>query len=157
MVKRLWKDLWAAIQGASASWDETTAGTVEAGKTVLDLAKALEENKTAKEIAPLVGQISSLLDVLNSPLIQVAGAALPFVSIGAGVLKFYLEATRKEATLEIGVAVVSQAAYLESLRVFLNSTDNQFLQPYMSTSASAAVAEQIKALGGELKIGRAHV
>jgi hypothetical protein len=151
MIRKLWKDVWATVGDIPENWSETTEGTIETGKAVLDLAKALEENKTAKELAPLVGQFSSLLDVLNSPLVQVAGSALPFVSIGAGVLKFYLQATRREPTLELGVAVVSQAAYMESLQVFLNTPENSFLNQYVNKPASKAIAKQIKALGEGLQ------
>lgn len=147
MVKKLWKDVWAAVQGIPPHWNDATDGTVETLKTVSDIAKALDENKAAKELAPLVGRLSSLLDVLNSPLVQVVSSGLPFVSIGAGVLKFYLEATRKEPTLEMGVAVVSQAAYLESLRLFLEAPENALLKAYWNAPASETVAKQIKALG----------
>lgn len=132
----VWKKIWTVLN-TEIKWSdgtETVKGGVDATKALLELAKALNEKKTAQELAPLVGSMSSLLDVLNSPLVQVAGTALPFVSIAAGMLKFVLEQTHKEPTLQECVVLIGQAAYLKSLSEFLNSPDNQAIKNSYSTN-----------------------
>ena len=78
MVKQLWREVWQGLN-TPISWEGTVRGSVDSLKTIADLAKAIKDNKSAQELAPLVTHFSSLLDVLSSPLGQVATAALPFV------------------------------------------------------------------------------
>jgi tetratricopeptide (TPR) repeat protein len=150
----VWKKIWTVLN-TEIKWPdgtETVKGGVDATKALLELAKALNEKKTATELAPLVGSMSSLLDVLNSPLVQVAGTALPFVSIAAGMLKFVLEQTHKEPTLQECVVLIGQAAYLKSLSEFLNSPDNQAIKHrLLDKPASEDVSKQITALGKKLE------
>jgi hypothetical protein len=150
----VWKKIWTVLN-TEIKWPdgtETVKGGVDATKALLELAKALNEKKAAQELAPLVGSMSSLLDVLNSPLVQVAGTALPFVSIAAGMLKFVLEQTHKEPTLADCVVLIGQAAYLKSLLEFLNSPDNQAIKNrLLNKPASEDVSKQIKALGKRLE------
>ena len=150
----VWKKIWTVLN-TEIKWPdgtETVKGGVDAIKALLELAKALNEKKTAQELAPLVGSMSSLLDVLNSPLVQVAGTALPFVSVAAGMLKFVLEQTHKEPSLQECVVLIGQAAYLKSLSEFLNSPDNQAIKNrLLDKPASKEVSKQIKALGKKLE------
>jgi len=69
--------------------------------------------------------------------------------MAAKLLGFYLEKTQKPPTLEQCVALVSQAAYLESLKVFLK--DEDLLSRICQTQVSAPVQQQIKQLS-ELEI-----
>ena len=72
----------------------------EAAKAVLDLAKAVNEQKSKlSDLKPYVEQISSLLDVLNSPLGQVAGAVIPFAPIALTMIKLIIDQTQKELNL----------------------------------------------------------
>jgi len=64
---------------------------------------------------------SSLLDVLCSPLAQVIGAGLPFVPMGIALLKLYRQKSQGQPTLEDCVFIVSQVAYLESVKEILSS------------------------------------
>ncbi|GAB4188983.1 MAG: hypothetical protein Fur006_29850 [Coleofasciculaceae cyanobacterium] len=150
----VWKKIWTVLN-TEMKWPdgtETVKGGVDATKALLELAKALNEKKTATELAPLVGSMSSLLDVLNSPLVQVAGTALPFIPLAAGMLKFVLEQTHKEPTLQECVVLIGQAAYLKSLSEFLNSPDNQAIKNrLLDKPASEDVSQQIKALGKKLE------
>jgi hypothetical protein len=150
----VWKKIWTVLN-TEIKWPdgtETVKGGVDAIKALLELAKALNEKKTAQELAPLVGSMSSLLDVLNSPLVQVAGTALPFVPVAAGMLKYVLEQTHKEPTLAECVVLIGQAAYLKSLSEFLNSPDNQAIKnKLLDKPASEDVSKQIKALGKKLE------
>jgi hypothetical protein len=70
---------------------EFTQGTVDTCKTFIELAKSINENRSLSELAPLIGQISSVLDVLNLPIVQVVGSALPVVGIASKLLQFSLD------------------------------------------------------------------
>ncbi|MEC4892211.1 MAG: pentapeptide repeat-containing protein [Oscillatoria sp. PMC 1051.18] len=149
---KIWRKLWDTLNTEiTIPWDEAVQGSVEAGKNVLELAKALRENQDAEALAPLVGRLDSLLDVLDSPLVEVAGAALPFVSIATGTIKFIVEKSHKEPSLEASVELVSQAAYLESFRQFL-STHPEVKDKLENTRASQEVAQKLKKLGQNLEV-----
>jgi dephospho-CoA kinase len=154
-LKRLWKFLNTDIGDLFSA--ETVQGGVESAKAVLELAKTLkEQGSNVGQLAPLVGRISTLLDVLNSPLIQVVGSGLPFVSIATGLLTFYLDKSKQEPTLALCVALVSQGAYLESLKAILALPENQaLLERIGKTPVSEPVEKQIKKLG-ELELDDAE-
>ena len=143
MASRLWRFLNTDIRELFSA--ETIAEGTEAAGAVLELADTLqEEGANIQQLAPLVGKISTLLDVLNSPLVQIVGAGLPFVSMAAKLLAFYLEKSKNPPTLEQCVALVSQAAYLESLQGFFK--DDELLSRIGETPVSAPVQRQIKQL-----------
>ncbi|NER46224.1 MAG: NACHT domain-containing protein [Symploca sp. SIO1A3] len=146
-LKRLWKFLNTDIGDLFSA--ETLKDGVDSAKAVLELAKALkEQGSNVEQLAPLVGRISTLLDVLNLPLVQVVGAGLPFVSIATGFLKLYLEKSQQELTLAQCTALVSQGAYLESLQALLSLPENRvWLEQISQTPASAPVEKQIVKLG----------
>ncbi|MFQ4137650.1 pentapeptide repeat-containing protein [Nodosilinea sp. PGN35] len=150
MVKQLWRDVWRVLN-TPISWEGTVKGSVDSLKTIADLAKAIQENKSAQELAPLVTHFSSLLDVLSSPLGQVATAALPFVPLATGLLKYIVEATRQEPTLEVGVAIAAQAAYLKSVQVFLEQHP-ELVQRLSDQPASEALTNQIQQVGKKLEL-----
>ena len=150
MVKQLWRDVWQALN-TPISWEGTVKGSVDSLKTIAELAKAIQENKSAQELAPLVTHFSSLLDVLSSPLGQVATAALPFVPLATGLLKYFVEKTRQEPTLELGVAIAAQAAYLKSVQVFLEQHP-ELVQRLSDQPASAALTKQIQQVGETLEL-----
>ncbi|NEP90455.1 MAG: low-complexity protein [Okeania sp. SIO2C2] len=150
MATKLWRNIWRVLNTEiELNLSETVKGGVESGKAVLEIAKALQENKDAKELKPFIENIDSVLDVLNSPLGKVAGAGLPFLPIATGIITFIIEKTRQEPTLEDEVQLVAQVAYLESLRQFL--IDHPKIQNRLTeTEASEAVQKQIKKLDGEI-------
>ncbi len=87
----------------------------ESTKAVFDLAKAFKENKgTLAELQPYLGQISSLLDVLNSPWAQVIKEGIPFASLAMTLLSLGCEQLKQDPSLEECVVLVTQAAYLAS-------------------------------------------
>jgi Pentapeptide repeats (8 copies)/NACHT domain len=87
----------------------------ESTKALFDLAKAIKESKpTLTELQPYLGQISSLLDVLNSPWGQVIKEAIPFASLAMTLLSLGCEQLKQEPSLEECVVLVTQAAYLAS-------------------------------------------
>ncbi len=86
---KLWTFLTTDIR--ELNWkqaeDVTRTGT-EAAKAVFDLGKALKEQGTKAEgLKEYVGQFSSLLGVLNSPLGQVVKDTISFVPIAISVIK----------------------------------------------------------------------
>lgn len=118
MGSRLWKFLTTDIRELASQ--DAVEDTADAAEAVLELAEVLqEEGPKLAQLAPLVSQLDSLLDALNSPLAAIAGAALPFLPIATGLLKFYRDTTKKEPTVAQSVALVSQAAYLETVKTFL--------------------------------------
>ncbi len=152
MVKQLWRDVWKVLNTPiSFPLADAAAGAAEAGKAVTELAKVIQENRTAEELAPLIGQMSSLLDVLNSPLVQVVGTGIsPFIPLATGVLKYLYEQTRQEPSLEVGVAIVCQSAYLESIRVFL-SEHPEIREKLSDKPASAGLSRRIRQVGEKLE------
>ncbi|MBJ7294931.1 MAG: NACHT domain-containing protein, partial [Dolichospermum sp.] len=144
----LWKLLTTNIQ--DLNWGqgvEVVKTGSEAAKAVLDLAKAVNEQKSKlSDLKPYVEQISSLLDVLNSPLGQVAGAVIPFAPIALTMIKLIIDQTQKELNLEQCVALVSQAAYLESFQALLKEQP-ELIDKLNLSPASDAIAQKIKKLG----------
>ena len=148
MATRLWTFLTSDIRDLVLL--NTIDGTADAADAVLGLAEILaEEGPNVQKLAPLVNQLDSLLDALNSPLGKLVGATLPFVSIGTGLLKFYLEITKKDPTLAQSVALISQAAYLESFREFVKRHPKveQWLNAKDGTPQAKTLLPAIKALG----------
>lgn len=148
MASRLWKFLTTDIREFISL--DTVDGAKDATEAVLGLANVLaQEGPNTQQLAPLVSQLDSLLDVLNSPLGKVVEAGLPFVSIGTGLLKFYLEKTKKEPTLAQTVALISQAAYLESFKEF--SQQHPKIQQWLTVTSrkqqAKAITPEVKALG----------
>ncbi|NES23178.1 MAG: NACHT domain-containing protein [Symploca sp. SIO3E6] len=130
---------------------ETIKNGADLGEAVLESAKVLkEQGPDIEQLTPLLGRISTLLDVLNLPWVQVVGSGLPFVSIATGLLKLYKENSQQELTLAQGMALVSQVAYLESWQALLSLPENQILleqHKHNPTPASATVRNQIIKLG----------
>ena len=120
--KNLWHNLWAFLNTDLSMPDTDTVKdvVVEGGKAVFALAKVVQQNQNASEIESLLKtiKINSLLDALNSPLGQIVKESLPFLPIASILLKFILNKTQQEPDLEMSVALVSQVAYMESLRDF---------------------------------------
>ncbi|NEO53913.1 MAG: low-complexity protein [Okeania sp. SIO3B5] len=150
MASKLRRNIWRVLNTEiELNLPEAVQGGVESAKAVLEIAKALQENKDTSELKPFIENIDSLLDVLNSPLGKVAGAGLPFLPIATGIITFIIEKTRQEPTLEDEVQLVAQVAYLESLRKFL--IDNpEISEKLTETEASEAVQKQIKKLDEEI-------
>ncbi|MGB5962143.1 MAG: hypothetical protein WBG73_15860, partial [Coleofasciculaceae cyanobacterium] len=154
-LKRLWKFLNTDVGEIFST--ETLTGGVDAIKNGLELAKTLqEESPNIEQLAPLVGNFSTLLDVLTSPMAQIVSSGLPFISIATGLLKFYLEKSKQPLALAEGAALVTQVAYLDSLKSILALPENQGLLAQIGEKpVSEAVKQQIKQLG-ELEIDDAE-
>ncbi len=99
----------------------------ESAKAVFELGKAIKENKdTLAELQPYLGQISSLLDVLNSPWAQVVQQGIPFASLAMTLLSLGCEQLKQDPSLEECVVLVTQAAYLASWQAELAQNPNLF-------------------------------
>ncbi|HEY9831400.1 MAG TPA: low-complexity protein, partial [Stenomitos sp.] len=148
MKLSLWKILTTDIR--ELNWGqsvEVTKTGAEAAKAVFDLAKALkEQSPNAQALKPYVEQFSSLLDVLNAPLGQVAGAVIPFAPLAITLLKLIADATKKELSLEQCMALVSQAAYLESFQAILKD-EPELVARIGNSPASELVEREIEKLG----------
>lgn len=152
---RIWKFLNTDIK------DLVSIGSIDAAADVAEKTFSFAEklNKDEiKAIAPIIAQGASLLDVLNSPIAELAESTLPFVKIATSLLKFYLEKTKVEPTLAQSIALVSQAAYLESFRdrfrqmlATVKPEAQARLKQASEQSASEAVKQQIKQLGDRLE------
>ncbi|NEO58260.1 MAG: low-complexity protein [Okeania sp. SIO3B5] len=150
MATKLWRNIWRVLNTEiELNLSETVKGGVESAKAVLEIAKALQENKDTSELKPFIENIDSVLDVLNSPLGKVAGAGLPFLPIATGIITFIIDKTRQEPTLEDEVQLVAQVAYLESLRRFLIDHP-EISEKLTETEASEVVQKQIKKLDEEI-------
>ncbi|MBD1875798.1 hypothetical protein H6F75_20140 [Nodosilinea sp. FACHB-131] len=146
MATRLWNFLTTDPDLASL---EAADRAADAADAVLGLAKVLKEDSpNLRQVAALVSQLDSLLEAINAPLGKLMGAALPFVSISTGLLKIYGETTKKEPTLAQAVALMSQAAYLESLREFVKQHPKieQWLIAKDSTPQARTITLPVKAL-----------
>jgi hypothetical protein len=160
MVSKIWQFLTTDI--TELNWrrpTEVTKTGADAAKAVLDLAKTVKEKSgdlaTAKSaISPYIGELSSLLDVLNSPIAAVVKDAIPFAPIAVTILQLICEATRQEPNREQCVALIAQAAYLESLQdAFSTDTGKALLTRLNPEEATEQVQQQIRKVG-ELSLDR---
>ncbi|MBK1988631.1 pentapeptide repeat-containing protein [Sphaerospermopsis aphanizomenoides BCCUSP55] len=113
--------------------------TVDAGKAVLEAAEIIQKQDANLEVLKSVLQnSSSLLDVLCLPLEQIIGKELSFVSLGVNILRFYADITQECPTLKDCVVIVSQAAYLQSLRDILS------LYPSLNWDINSVNMEEVR-------------
>ncbi|MBW4642982.1 MAG: pentapeptide repeat-containing protein [Goleter apudmare HA4340-LM2] len=137
MKKRL-SQIWKQFQ-QSFSVEESLNTTIQPGKAVLVAAVTLKEQGASIEaFQPLLQNSSSLLDVLCLPLAQVVGAGLLFVPTGIALLKLTREIKQQDLAVEDYVLIVSQAAYLESVKEILS------LYPNVNWDANHNIAEAVK-------------
>ena len=148
MKLSIWQILTTDIR--ELKWEqavEVTKTGAEAAKAVFDLAKAVkEQTPNVQSLKPYVEQFSSLLDVLNAPLAQVVKEAIPFAPLAITILKLIVDGTKKEPSLEQCMALVSQAAYLESFKAIVQENPSLLTQ-IGQAPVSDAVAREIKKLG----------
>ncbi|RCJ33565.1 hypothetical protein A6770_18080 [Nostoc minutum NIES-26] len=150
MTTKLW-NFWTNIEGLNWKQSaEVTETGAKAAKAVFDLAKAVQTQKhNVQNLKPYVEQISSLLDVFNTPLGQIIKEVIPFAPIAITIIKLISDATKKEPSLEICVLLVSQVAYIDSFKEILNQ-DSQLLEKIdKEKAATQNLADQIKQVGKE--------
>ena len=135
MANRIWTLLTTDIKELCSA--EAAEGIGEAGKAAAELAKMFKEQG--------LDNSNLLLEVLNSPLAQVVGTGLPFVGIAAKMLALFIEKTEQQPTLAECIFLVSQAAYLESFKGFLEQ-DASLLNRIGQTPVSDKVKQLLKKL-----------
>ncbi|MDY6806621.1 MAG: pentapeptide repeat-containing protein [Cyanobacteriota bacterium] len=150
MARRLFRNIWKVLNTEIELSGETSAAGVEVMEKLFALAGVLEENKDAAQLKPIIDNLDSFLDVLNSPLGQVTEQTLPFVSIATSILKYVVKQSKGEPTLADSVELVSEVAYLESLRQFLRDRPEIQLQ---QKEASEEIRKKIKKLGEGIEFG----
>jgi hypothetical protein len=137
---------------------ETVEQAIDSGTEVADktfkLAEVLQKPDIQK-LGNVVAQGASLLDVLNSPLGELVETTVPFAKVATSLFKFYLTVSREKPTLADSVVLVSQIAYLESVKATLEKLQaakpvlyQQLLERQGQRSASQQVQANLKALGG---------
>lgn len=135
MANRILKLLTTDIKELGSA--EAAEGIGEAGKAAAELAKMFKEQG--------LDNSNLLLEVLSSPLAQVVGTGLPFVGMAAKLLAFFIEKTQQQPTLAECIFLVSQAAYLESFKGFLEQ-DASLLNRIGQTPVSDKVKQLLKKL-----------
>ncbi|MEG4147159.1 pentapeptide repeat-containing protein [Microcoleus sp. Pol12B5] len=135
MANRIWNFLNTDIKELCSA--EAAEAIGEAGKTAAEVAKMFKEQG--------LDNSNLLLEVLNSPLAQVVGTGLPFIGIAAKMLAFFIEKTQQQPTLAECIFLVSQAAYLESFKDFLEQ-DASLLNRIGQTPVSDGVKQLLKKL-----------
>lgn len=146
MATRLWDFLTTDIRDRAINAERAA----DAADAVLGLAAGLAtEGFNSPKLAPLVLQLDSLLDAINAPLGKLVGSTLPLADLGTGLLLFYRETTQTEPTQAQAIALVSQAAYLESFRELVkrNPRLGQLLTDNDSTPRARTITLEVKALG----------
>ena len=119
-MKKSLSNIWYQFR-ESFSVKESINTTSETGQAVLKAATAIPEQGANLEVLQLLLQnSSSLLDVLCSPLIQVINGELSFLALGVTFLKSYRHISQQAPTVEDYISIISQAAYLESIRDILS-------------------------------------
>ncbi|MDY6806708.1 MAG: pentapeptide repeat-containing protein [Cyanobacteriota bacterium] len=154
MAGKVFRNIWRVLNtDIEPSLSGTVAGGVEAAKAVFELADTLQKNKSVEELKPIIDNIDSVLDVLNSPLGQITQKALPFLPIATSILQYIVKQTSKEPTLADSVQLVGQVAYMESLSEFLRDYPEIELQ---QIDASDEVKNKIKKLGEGIEFEDRH-
>lgn len=147
MSTRIWKFLTTDIKGLIAG--EAVPLGMDAAEAVLRLAATLQdEGPQSQALGPMVGQITSLLDIFNLPLSKFMALTIPFERVAGDLLQFYRDKTQQEPSLGQCVCLVSQAAYLESIKTILSSPKlRPWLKQVGQDPVSPRVAEGLQDLG----------
>ncbi|MFM7406779.1 MAG: hypothetical protein ACKO3K_08980 [Cuspidothrix sp.] len=105
-MKKSLSDIWHQLR-SSLSIINSSNTTAETSKAVL-AAATIPENS------------SSLLDVLCSPLTDIIKSELSFLSLGLTLLQINRDISQLALGLEDYIAIITQTAYLESIRDILS-------------------------------------
>lgn len=112
--------IWQHFQ-ESFSVEPNMEKPVDSGETVLAATLEInEDNFSLKAVKNLLQYSSSLLDVLYLPLAQILQQELSFVSLSVNFLNLYVETTQECPSLEESVLIISQGAYLQSIKEILS-------------------------------------
>ncbi len=119
-MKKSLSQIWYQFRQSFSLTEGINTDTKD-GEAVLKAAKTIKEKAINFEVLQLLLQdSSSLLDVLFSPLTQVINGELSFLPLGVALLKSYRDISQQAPTLEDYISIISQTAYLESIRDILS-------------------------------------
>jgi uncharacterized protein YjbI with pentapeptide repeats len=122
VLKGFWQFLNTDIR--DLPWGELTTTGAESAQAIQEFGLAFKEQAPKiQELASVAKDVQPFLNALDSPIVQLVGAGLPFVSIGVTLAKLYLEHSKQDPTLTDSVLLVSQIAYLASLEDVLTTSD----------------------------------
>jgi uncharacterized protein YjbI with pentapeptide repeats len=127
-------------------WQENLALATDSAQTISNFASAIKANYNIEELEPLVQGVTSLLEILNSPLVQIIGNGVPFITLGASLIRLFSTVTKREPNLEECIAIVSQVAYLESLRSSLNQHQARHIAFNKGEPAPTSTIRKIRSL-----------
>ncbi|MEM8642729.1 MAG: pentapeptide repeat-containing protein [Cyanobacteria bacterium P01_G01_bin.54] len=150
----IWRNVWSVLT-TEIEIQAVIEGSVATFTQVLELAGTLQEHKGVQSLAPLVRQLDSALVVLNAPLMQVAGATVPFLPLATGLLQAAIKATRQEPELKGEILLVAQVAYVEAVRCFLR--EHPEISAQLTTPAGPDLQRQIGNLGRHIELSDRHI
>ena len=148
MVKDLWDLLNTDTRQLGLMSLEAGELALASSKSLIDLAGTFNKNQgNFPKLAETLQSVEPLVLALDSPVMSLVGSLLPFGSIGMGILKAYLQHSKKEATLSECVVVIGQAAYLESFQEILSQTeDNEMKDGIKKIRLKALISAQSQKL-----------
>ena len=148
-LKGFWQFLNTDVQ--DIPWGELAENGIEAVSASSDLADKWEEHKSdLNQLEPYFGKVEPFFKVLNDPDAQMVISGLPFVSVGIGLLRLYLNLSKTEPTFENSVVLVAQLAYLQSLEAVLEQvTDAAITEKLATVSLKKLLEKQLARLGAD--------
>ncbi|MEM1293542.1 MAG: pentapeptide repeat-containing protein [Cyanobacteria bacterium P01_H01_bin.162] len=125
-LKGFWQFLNTDVR--EIPWGELAEQGIDAVTATSELGSTLREQApNLKRLQPHLQQIEPFLQTLESPVTQLAVSGLPFVSIGIGLLRIYLDLSKTDPTYESAVVIAAQLAYLQSLEAVLARVEDDEL------------------------------
>jgi uncharacterized protein YjbI with pentapeptide repeats len=117
----------------------------DTGKAILAATPKINDSNVSLEaVKTLLQESSSLLDILCLPLAQIVNQELSFVSLGVNFLNLYAQTTQTSPTLEECVFIISQTAYLQSIKEILS------LYPLINWDTNLEHLQELKIQLGKL-------
>jgi len=136
-----WQFLNTDVRGIP--WGELAEQGIEVVTATKDFGETFQEQApNLKPLKPYLQQVEPFLTALDSPVTQLAVSGLPFVSIGIGLLRIYLDYSKTEPTYESSVAIVAQLAYLNSLEVVLSQVSDESINEKLNQVSLKSLIER---------------
>ncbi|NET36739.1 MAG: NACHT domain-containing protein [Cyanothece sp. SIO1E1] len=156
-LQGFWQFLNTDVQ--EIPWGELAEKGIEAVTASRDFAADFGEHApNIKQLQPYFQQVEPFLKTLDSPVTQLAISGLPFVSIGIGLLRMYLDSAKIEPTYESSVIIAAQLAYLQSLEVVLSKISDKATTKLKHVSLKALLEKQLARLDSvELSLAEAKI
>lgn len=108
----------------------------EAGSTFNEQASKISQFQN------IASNVEPFLNILDSPVTQLALSGLPILSVGIGLLRLYRGITENESSPVQIATLTIQLAYLQSLRDILKSTSNTALNEQLPNFSCASLLKR---------------